>query len=667
MHCVMTRAFTVLHAGWVFSSFLLLGASSAFAGPIAPYYLSVGDSSGDTAWSKQYCGVLHSAITNTTPTSDTIECGTEKSKADALYHIEAVRGADHTIQLSVENWNPTRDETEFTRLSWNVAPGDETKQTRDVSKLVSRFVTYSNNQRLLKEWALAQGVQNSAVIKLDADGQYRSKFSGKVLDFPEAYKSFQYENPAQKHYLRATLELAGVLGLGVVEYFREVGVNSRDWALQYDWISLRRKFTLDAWEFDNNRYNTNALSHSVAGTIYYTTARSNHLSILESALFAFAGSTTWEFFAEYREKVSINDMIVTPMAGMAIGEVLHQLGSFLDRGDQNLFTALLGSIFGGPQKLHDWIDHNSPTRSGEPTTALGLSKSGWHEFKLYGGSGRLSGDTSKTSGMIQIGFQTEVINVPSYGREGEISKVLTDGNFTKLLVEATMSQGSVEDFKFFAQAALAGYYRQSIQKGAAGDLQGYSFFIGTGTALEYSLHDYAQGTPNAHSDKLTVVSVVGSNMELNLYLKGVHVRATLDMYADFAMLSSFAIDHYDRIGGDQSVLTNPMRNEQYYHAFGATITPRVLVEYKSFEIGAEAQAETFIAARFRDRNQDTLTNQIGNGDERARVKAWIAYNLPGDWAKLMVSVQKRYRMGYIGTVEDAMSETEAMGSLLILF
>jgi Domain of unknown function (DUF3943) len=70
--------------------------------------------------------------------------------------------------------------------------------------------------------------------------------------------------------------------------------------------------------------------------LYYLVARTNTLSIPASLLFAIAGSTLWELVGEFKEKVSINDMIVIPFAGMAIGEVFVQLGGFLTEGQTPL-------------------------------------------------------------------------------------------------------------------------------------------------------------------------------------------------------------------------------------------------------------------------------------------------------------------------------------------
>src|SRR5690242_12224823 len=81
------------------------------------------------------------------------------------------------------------------------------------------------------------------------------------------------------NYLRAALEEGAILIGGSVQY-ATASSNSVDWDLQYDWPSFRSKLTGQSVRFDTNHFDTNMVTHPVAGTLYYVAARGNRLTVL---------------------------------------------------------------------------------------------------------------------------------------------------------------------------------------------------------------------------------------------------------------------------------------------------------------------------------------------------------------------------------------------------
>ncbi|MDH6357517.1 DUF3943 domain-containing protein [Parabacteroides sp. PF5-9] len=75
--------------------------------------------------------------------------------------------------------------------------------------------------------------------------------------------------------------------------------------------------------WDNDQMGTNMFLHPYHGSLYYNSARSNGYNYWQSGLFAFAGSWMWEMFMEC-EYPSTNDIIATPIGGMALGEMLYR-------------------------------------------------------------------------------------------------------------------------------------------------------------------------------------------------------------------------------------------------------------------------------------------------------------------------------------------------------
>lgn len=75
--------------------------------------------------------------------------------------------------------------------------------------------------------------------------------------------------------------------------------------------------------WDNDQIGTNMFLHPYHGSLYYNSARSRGFNYWESGVFALGGSAMWELFLE-NEPPSTNDIIATPIGGMALGEVLYR-------------------------------------------------------------------------------------------------------------------------------------------------------------------------------------------------------------------------------------------------------------------------------------------------------------------------------------------------------
>ncbi len=77
--------------------------------------------------------------------------------------------------------------------------------------------------------------------------------------------------------------------------------------------------------FDHDLWIVNYGGHSYQGAYFYNAVRSQNATILQSSLFCFGHSMLWEYFTEaFFEQPSIQDMIVTPIAGVIFGELAHR-------------------------------------------------------------------------------------------------------------------------------------------------------------------------------------------------------------------------------------------------------------------------------------------------------------------------------------------------------
>lgn len=80
--------------------------------------------------------------------------------------------------------------------------------------------------------------------------------------------------------------------------------------------------------WDNDNLGTNMFFHPYHGSLYFNAARSNGYGFWQSGLFALGGSALWELFME-NEYPSANDIIATPVGGMALGETLYRTSDLI--------------------------------------------------------------------------------------------------------------------------------------------------------------------------------------------------------------------------------------------------------------------------------------------------------------------------------------------------
>lgn len=121
------------------------------------------------------------------------------------------------------------------------------------------------------------------------------------------------------------------------------------------WQNPERRSAVDRWNrnlergpvFDGDDFRTNYIEHPLAGSVYYTIARHDGFSALESFGFSvFASTFIWEFGLEnVFEPASINDLVITPVVGSVLGEVFYQVHQSIEHNDGRVLgSPALGSL-----------------------------------------------------------------------------------------------------------------------------------------------------------------------------------------------------------------------------------------------------------------------------------------------------------------------------------
>ncbi len=151
-------------------------------------------------------------------------------------------------------------------------------------------------------------------VLLPAEGYAQMPIKLKVLPsvVPDSADVAYY---SKRHFWRAAGEVVGFnLGLWAFDRYVQKG----DYAY-ISWNSIRENFK-HGFKWDNDKLGTNMFLHPYNGSLFYNAGRSNGFNYWQSSLFAIGGSAMWELFMEC-EYPSTNDIIATPVGGIAIGEV----------------------------------------------------------------------------------------------------------------------------------------------------------------------------------------------------------------------------------------------------------------------------------------------------------------------------------------------------------
>lgn len=98
--------------------------------------------------------------------------------------------------------------------------------------------------------------------------------------------------------------------------------------------------------YDADVWYINYLGHPYAGACYYNAVRSQGAKFWQAALFSFGHSLVWEYVAEGGlEQPSIQDLIVTPVIGSILGELIHHTTIMMSRKGFKWYEKMFVCVF----------------------------------------------------------------------------------------------------------------------------------------------------------------------------------------------------------------------------------------------------------------------------------------------------------------------------------
>ncbi|MCP5049751.1 MAG: DUF3943 domain-containing protein [bacterium] len=438
-------------------------------------------------------------------------------------------------------------------------------------------------------------------------------------------------------------------------YWIRLEENREDWEYQFTLADQKKRFLfIDGMRFDSNSFQFN-WTHSGAGALYYNYARANRLNPLGSFLYGFAASYFWEFVVEFREVVSVNDMIGTPVGGFSIGEALFQLGRYA-RSKRPTFANKIGRFLSNPiLSLYDWMDRKKVKNQ------FAFEEDYWNDAKMFAGPRYDSFFPGDTNNYFSFGVETELILLPEYGAPEAVARVANEIMSTQFDLGITTGSGGVYELSAFAKAAFFGYFAQNIRSTGdkTRDRSGYSFFIGAASAFDLfkeipgkisvndngpALEDYSYKI-----DKFAIVNMIGPTIDLSLFHEGFKMRVSADAYFDFSLIHSHAFKRYSELysfGQTKSTL----EEHGYYYAFGFTLSSMLQLKYSNLELKGKMKYHYFNSIEGLDRFQVDVKEEddFGLTDKRFIYNLSLGYRVPRTPIQLVLGLEETDRKGFIG-------------------
>jgi hypothetical protein len=464
---------------------------------------------------------------------------------------------------------------------------------------------------------------------------------GRTQEFQPMFDAW-FGGDREAHPLRAAGEVLVWVGLGTAYYWVKKDVNRLDW----DRPNLADRILFEAVRFDNNLGTTNNVLHPLGGAAYYGFTRVNGLPPGWSFLYAFTASTLWEYALEWRELVSINDLIFTPIGGLAIGEFAFQLGEYLASapGKTTVAQDIARVGLGWPAMVHRAIDKPVPPPP-LPADNLGFSSAYWHDFALSYEYGHSTTNADRTTNLHGVRGEAEIIAMPGFLRPGRFSTGFSEGNFTEGRLRMMWGERRRSDADLWVQAVPFGWYGQDIERVRAAGAVGHAFMIGGSSALRYRRH-----TIFGPADELAVAHLFGPSTSLWLTARGLTTRLWANAHPDFASIQSLAYPVWVSRFGEEGMKSTLLAQGYQFH-LGGSGRAGLDVRYDAVEASLQVGYGAYGSLQGRDRKQEEVTRDVPGTERVFEHATWLRLRPPGAPVFVGAGLEWTERWSRLGSVE----------------
>lgn len=419
------------------------------------------------------------------------------------------------------------------------------------------------------------------------------------------------ESKESVHYLRAFLGEALAIGGGTAWYWIDRERQVADW----DALSWSQRLTLDVIRYDNNPFNINFGGHALNGASYHAIARANGLGLYASAGLGLLTSITWEYALEFREKVSVNDLVFTTGVGLPLGEFFHVLGTYLSLDPGAKRAGVAKWTAGLPMALTGALDSR-------PDASLATKPTIWHDMRLsyrLGNSSITREQAREQYTLHSIRYDAKFVRVPRYREPGIFSRGFRHAEFTEASFGASEAVGG-DAINMSADTLIAGHYRQSIVPGQLS----HSSLVGVSIAYQYDREQVGEW-----DDRVGIFHFPGLAAELHAEKRRLFATAKTRLHYDFAGVNSLPNAAWNTAHPDQQGKTI-LRKMGYSYTYGPSARLSLEAGYANFSAGTSLWAAYYKSDEGLDRTQEELTVDQKGSEEIWDTRLWIeAAELPG--------------------------------------
>lgn len=464
----------------------------------------------------------------------------------------------------------------------------------------------------------------------------------------------RHEKPKKVRFSRALWTGLAHMVYATSSYWIRQDVMREDWEYQFTWKDQKRRFLFkDGLRFDSNTFQFN-WTHSLAGAMYYNYGRANGMNPGGSFLYGFGLSYFWEFIVEFKEMISINDQIATPIGGISIGESMFQLGRFFRSRRGTFFNKIARFLSNPILSLYDWLDKKSERNR------YAFDEDVWNDSYISMGPRNdrmISGDSNT---FLDIDWENRLTLIPEWGTVGQFQRGVGKPLFTEFNVGGAVGSKGVYEFNIFAKSVFFGYFSQDIRTVDKEKDQrvGYSFFLGASSIFDAykqipgnipvsdsgpSCDDYEYKT-----DKYTVIGIVGPALDFSYINRDFSLRLSADLYGDFALIHSHAFKSYaDQYEFGQTKST--LENHGYYYAWGVSLYSSMQLKYANLELRGKMDYHYFDSIEGHDRFQHEIEDgdDFDLRDQRFRFNISLGYRIPNTPVQLVLGMEQMDRGGTI--------------------